>query len=245
MRAANTLLPKMYTEIAPWWPLLSQPADYAEEAEFVRQLLLQACDPAPRTLLELGSGGGNNASFLKAHFQMTLVDLSPDMLAVSRRLNPECEHLLGDMRSVRLGRAFDAVFIHDAIMYMTSLDDLRRAMQTAYLHCRLGGAAIFEPDCVREAFKPYTDHGGHDGDGRAFRYLEWVYDPDPGDTVYLTDFAYLLRFEDGSVQALQDRHVTGLFGRQEWLDLLQEVGFHPQVLVDTFQRDVFLAQKLR
>ena len=42
----------------------------------------------PETLLELGSGGGNNASFLKMRFDMTLVDLSPGMLEVSRAALP-------------------------------------------------------------------------------------------------------------------------------------------------------------
>jgi hypothetical protein len=37
------------------------------------------------------------------------------MLEVSRRLNPDCEHPPGDIRSVRLGRTFDVVFVHDAI----------------------------------------------------------------------------------------------------------------------------------
>ena len=53
------------------------------------------------------------------------------MLALSRTINPECEHLQGDMRSVRLGRAFDAIFIHDAICYMTSEDELLEALRTA------------------------------------------------------------------------------------------------------------------
>jgi SAM-dependent methyltransferase len=43
-------------------------------------------------VLELGSGGGNNASHLKARFEMVVVEPSPAMLAVSRALNPECEH---------------------------------------------------------------------------------------------------------------------------------------------------------
>ena len=59
---------------------------------------------------------------------MTLVDRSAGMLAVSQRLNPECEHVLGDMRTVRLNRLFDAVLIHDAIMYMLSLADLLQAL---------------------------------------------------------------------------------------------------------------------
>jgi hypothetical protein len=79
-----------------------------------------------------------------------------------------------------LGREFDSVFIHDAIVYMTTTYDLRSAVKTAYVHLKPGGAALFEPDYVRETFKPSTRHGGHDGKDRALRYLEWTYDPDPG-----------------------------------------------------------------
>src|SRR5512141_1279143 len=127
---------KLYNELAEWWPLLSNPDDYADEAAFARQLLHGAGLADGATLLELGSGGGNNAYHLKTYFRMTLSDLSPGMLAVSGRLNPECEHIEGDMRTLRLGRVFDGVCVHDAIMYMTTLDDLRRAMETAYVHCR-------------------------------------------------------------------------------------------------------------
>src|SRR5262245_11097513 len=110
-------LPRLYTAFSRWWPLLSAPEDYAEEAEFYRRLFVAGCARPPQTLLELGCGGGNNASHLKKHFRLTLTDLSPDMLAVSRALNPECEHVPGDMRALRLGREFDAVLIHDAVAY--------------------------------------------------------------------------------------------------------------------------------
>jgi SAM-dependent methyltransferase len=151
-----TEAPKMYTELASWWSLLSPPGDYAEEAAFYLKALIEACERSPQTLLELGSGGGNNASHLKSRFQMVLVDLSPGMLAVSRRLNPECEHVEGDMRTVRLGRQFDCVFVHDAIVYMTTEADLRKAIETAFVHCRPGGAALFAPDHIKENFRPST-----------------------------------------------------------------------------------------
>ena len=141
--------PRLYGELASWWPLLSSPADYAEEAAFYERTFVAASELPVRTLLELGSGGGNNASFLKARSQMALVDRSPGMLEVSRVLNPECEHIEGDMRTVRLGRVFDCVFVHDAVVYMTSESDLRRAIETVYVHCKPGGAALFAPDHVR------------------------------------------------------------------------------------------------
>src|SRR5262245_15324138 len=43
--------------------------------------------------------------------------------ALAVKLNPECEHIVGDMRSMQLDRTFDVVFIHDAIAYMTNESD--------------------------------------------------------------------------------------------------------------------------
>lgn len=222
-------LPLLYNDLADWWPLLSAPADYAEEAAWYRQILLEVCHRPPVTLLELGSGGGNNASHLKARFQLTLVDLSSQMLATSRRLNPDCEHLQGDMRTVRLGRQFDAVFIHDAISYLTTEADLRQAIDTAFVHCRPGGAALFCPDFLADGFRVYTRHGGHDDGSRALRYLEWVWDPDPADTSYFMEMAYLLRDADGNVQPYYDRHEFGLFDRAAWLRIIAEAGFEARM----------------
>jgi hypothetical protein len=147
------------------------------------------------------------------------------MLALSRTINPECEHVEGDMRTLRLGRAFDAAFVHDAVDYMTSRDDLRAAMQTAFVHLRPGGVALFVPDFIRERFAPRTSHGGNDEGTQGLRYLEWVWDPDPEDDTYVADFAYLLREEDGTVRVEHDRHECGVFPRATWLELLDGAGF--------------------
>jgi SAM-dependent methyltransferase len=222
--------PRLYGDLASWWPLMSAPEEYVEEAAFYLKALTDACARTPETVLELGSGGGNNASHLKAHFNMVLVDLSEGMLEHSRVLNPECEHVQGDMRTIRLDRQFDAVFVHDAICYMTTESDLRKAIDTAFLHCKGGGAALFAPDHVRENFRPSTDHGGHDGPDRSLRFLEWTWNPDPSDTTYTTDYAYLLRSKDGSVRVELDRHIDGLFSRGDWLRWLADAGFQPKVL---------------
>jgi len=128
---------KLYHKLACWWHLLSAPEDYEEEAMIFENVLLQSC-PNLKTLLELGSGGGNNASHLKKYFEMALIDISPKMIKVSKKLNPECEHIIGDMRDIRLGRVFNGVFIHDAIMYMLTIYDLKRALETAFVHCKRG-----------------------------------------------------------------------------------------------------------
>jgi len=227
----------MYSDLAPWFHLLTHPSDYEEEAGFVSRVVDDVGDGDSRTLLELGSGGGNNASHLKARFECTLTDLSPEMLALSATLNPECEHLEGDMRTLRLGRTFDVVFIHDAISYLTSEDDLRAAIETAFVHVRPGGVVILIPDATTEIFKPHTDHGGHDGeDGRSLRYLEWTHALEPGTSTYATDYAILARGPGDEIKVVHDRHTLGLFPGATWERLIAEVGLE---LVESTVEDPF------
>lgn len=222
--------PSLYRELASWYPLLTPVADYVEEAAFYRRVFETHCQATPRTLLDLGCGGGHNAAHLKASLACTLLDIAPAMLEQSRRLNPQCEHILGDMRTARLGRVFDCVLLHDAVGYMASRADLARAIATAYEHTAGGGVAMFGPDFVAETFEPGTEAGGSDADGRGVRYLEWRWIPEASCEIYLTDMAYLLRDADGSVQVFHDRHVMGLFSRSVWLDLIAAAGFEPRAI---------------
>jgi SAM-dependent methyltransferase len=227
---------RLYRDLAPWFHLLTAPADYAIEAGRYRALALAAC-PGARTLLELGSGGGNNASHLARDFACTLTDTSPEMLAVSRALNPECEHLPGDMRTLRLDRTFDVVLVHDAVMYLTTETDLSLCAETAAAHLRPGGVALFVPDCTLEGYRPGTSHGGHDGaDGRSLRYLEWSHAP-TGATSADVDFAILLRHPDGRTEVVHDRHVFGLFPESTWLRTLDRAGLDVTVHAGDVDRE--------
>jgi trans-aconitate methyltransferase len=233
-------LPRLYRELASWWSLLSPPAEYDDEAADLLRKLAAGGGPTSGTLLELGAGGGSLASHLKRRFTLTLTDKSPAMLDVSRTVNPECEHLVGDMRSLRLPRSYDVVLVHDAITYATDPDTVRAVLRTAAVHCRSGGIVAILPDHVRETFQGGTEHGGHDApDGRALRYLEWTWDPDPTDTTYTVDYVFLLRTPDGAVAVEHERHIEGLFSRAEWLEWLAEAGFRPGADTDEWGRVVF------
>jgi len=241
---------RFYGDLAPWWPLISPVAEYESEAAYIATLLHSAALPVA-DLLELGSGGGHIATHLARHFTMTLVDISPDMVEVSRRQNPQSTHAVGDMRTVRLGTDFDAVLIHDAIDYMVSVDDLRAAVRTAFVHCRPGGMAVFLPDDVAETYAASSDHGGSDGDdGRGARYLAWSWDPDPADTWALTYYTFVLRDPDGGVEVAHECHRTGVFSRGVWLEVLADAGFEPSAVEedtdeDRTPRTVFIGHRPR
>jgi SAM-dependent methyltransferase len=215
----------LYRELAGWWPLISPPVEYAADAAVIATIFGSAEIPV-RTVLDLGSGGGHVALHLKGGRSMTLVDLSAEMLAVSRRLNPDCAHVQGDMRTVRLGRLFDAVLVHDAVDYVTSQHDLRRVIETAFIHCRPAGLAVFAPDYTAETFRAAAGGGGgRDGAGRQASFRERTSDPDPGDDWILAEYEFSLREADGTVRIVPEAHRLGSFGRETWLRLLAGAGF--------------------
>jgi SAM-dependent methyltransferase len=237
---------RLYSDLAGWWPLVSPPSHYVEEAADLIPLLQGSDAVPPLTLLELGSGGGSLAYHLKDRFTLTLSDRSPHMLAVNRDVNPECEHILGDMTTLDLGREFDRVLVHDAIMYATTPDTVRATLRTAVKHCRMGGRVVVVPDFVRETFEPSSDIGGEDGsDGRALRYLEWTWDPDPADHTYQVAYAFMLREADGQIRVEQDLHREGCFPRADWLAWFSEAGMITQIHHDPWKRDVFVGIKNR
>lgn len=228
--------PRLYGELASWFHLLTPPAGYAEEANIFAQTFEAFSRRPVKTMLELGSGGGNNATYLKQRYALTLTDLSAEMLELSRGINPECEHIQGDMRTLQLGRLFDAVFVHDAIAYITTEGDLEAVVRTAFDHLAPGGLTLLVPDDTTEILDRRASFGGSDGGGRGLRYLEWPHAP-RGTTLDIT-FVYVLR-EGDDERVEVDRHTVGVFPRATWMRLLEAVGFTPEAVPyphSTFER---------
>ncbi len=225
---------RLYSDLAHLWPLVSPPEDYAEEAAYWRDALRFRLGPGRHRLLELGVGGGHNLSHLTSEFEAVGVDLSPQMLNHSRRLNPEVRHHIGDMRTVRLGESFDAVLIHDAVSYMLTEDDLRATFGTARTHLRHRGLLLVMPDLIADSFIPgrlfnWDIPLPSDPDAVSVRVEEFLTDPDPTDTTIESRITiYISEGEKERVET--DVHVTGLFPLATWLDLLDEAGFDTEVL---------------
>ena len=180
-------------------------------------------------------GGGHNLSHLTADFDATAVDLSPCMLEISRSLNPDVDHYLGDMRTVRLGRKFDAVLIHDAVSYMLNEDDLRAAFATARAHLRRdGGLLLAAPDLVRDTFRSgkvlhWSGRPPLQPGDTEVRVEERLSDPDPADTTVESLFIYTIT-ENGVKRVERDVHVSGLFPIATWIALMKEAGFEVEAL---------------
>jgi len=220
---ANVLL---FHDLTEWYPLVTRPEDYRRECASYVSLITEA-HPNARTLLDLGSGGGHCALHLSAVFDCTMIDISKPMIDISSRLNPGCRHQIADMREVRLDQRFDVVFLHDAVHHMRCIDDLKRAIRTAFVHLHPGAIALLVPNYTTETFSPYRKTGGHaDSQGRSLRYAEQAF-PREADcaTSHKIVFTYWLSENGKPTRTVHDMDEYGLFSKSEWMFALSQSGF--------------------
>ena len=222
--------PRLYYDLAYLWPILDPPEDFIEEAGFWKAVLSKKLGAGRHAILELGVGGGHLLSHLASEFEATAVDISPQMISLSRKLNPQVEHIVGDMRSVRIGRRYKAVLIHDAVSYLLSETDISDTLETAAAHLCNGGLLIMCPDWYRETF-----HGTYETDrismkdGTSIFLEQRVSDVDPQDTLIETSFK-LTFGENGDNRTIEDIHITGLFSLETWLTLMDKMNFDAEAL---------------
>ncbi len=137
-----------FQKYSAYYDLLYADKDYAAEADYVARAL----GPA-RAVLELGSGTGRHGRLLAERgFTVLGVELSAEMAAEARRCGGAgragagsfaCE--VGDLRSFRAGRTFDAVIsLFHVMSYQTGNDDLTAAFRTAADHLPAGGVFFFD-----------------------------------------------------------------------------------------------------
>ena len=215
---------RLYSDLAHWWPHISPRESYEAEAQVHLRLIDDALGRMATSILELGSGGGRLAAIYGSDREVVLSDLSPEMIEQSQQHNPTREHVVGDMRSMRLNRTFDAVVIQDAVMYLTSPEDLLATFITAAEHLKTGGVLLILPDVVKETFQEGSISGGTFGSPAA-QLLEWHWDPNPDDDTFQVDMCLMIRNENGEIETIHEQHKMGLFDRSTLCRLMREAGF--------------------
>lgn len=227
--ARSDSAPRLYSDLAWLWPLWGEvDGDYADYCRAVDGLIRRYAQRPVQSLLVIGCGGGKNVCNLKRAYTVTGLDLSPEMLAQARELNPECRFVQGDMRHFDLGQVFDAILIDDAISHMHSRTDLEAALQAAVRHLAPGGVLVTTPDATRESFRQnQTTATTVVRDGLTVTFIENLHDPNPDDEHYETTVIYLIR-EYGQLRIETDHWTLGLFPIAVWHQALRASGLELQ-----------------
>lgn len=119
--------------------------DYAGECARLTSLIRER-KPDARSLLDVACGTGKHLEVMQRSFAVEGADIDAGLLAVARsRLGTVPLHD-ADMRTLALGRRFDAVTcLFSAVGHLTDTDELDAAIAAMSTHLEPGGVLIVEP----------------------------------------------------------------------------------------------------
>ncbi|HVU78459.1 MAG TPA: class I SAM-dependent methyltransferase [Gaiellaceae bacterium] len=143
--------------------------DYAAECAAIARLVRER-KPDARTLLDVACGTGKHLELLRDDFECEGVDLDEGLLELARKRLPGLPLHRGDMRTLDLGRTFDAVTcLFSSIGFVGSSEGLSAAAQAFARHVSPGGVLLVEPWITPDAWIPNRPHAlAGNGDGIAF-----------------------------------------------------------------------------
>lgn len=100
--------------------------------------------PQGGSILDIGCGAGEPIAryFIEAGDDLTGVDSSASMIALCRSRFPQRTFILGDMRTLALGRRFDGVLAWDSFFHLKQ-DDQRRMFPVFQRHAAPGAPLMF------------------------------------------------------------------------------------------------------
>ena len=99
-----------------------------------------------RKILEVGCGSGNLAKlFLKAKYDYTGIDISPQMLAIAKEVEPRANFFKVDMRNMKLRNQFDAILVTGrSFTFMTRNEDVMAALKSIRANLKQNGIFIVD-----------------------------------------------------------------------------------------------------
>jgi SAM-dependent methyltransferase len=187
--------------------------DYGAESRRL-QALIEERSPGAATLLDLACGTCKHLEQLRAWYEVSGLDLDPQLLEIARGRLDGIDLHEGDMTSFSLGRTFDVVTcLFSSIGYVGTVERLDGAIAAMAAHLDPGGVLIVEPWLAPEVWVADRPH------------LLSVDEPDlkiarmtisgREGRLAIMDFEYLIGTPAG-IEAFSERHAAALFTDDEY-----------------------------
>ena len=233
----------MFSNSAHFYDAVYSFKDYGSESQRL-QALIEERSPGAATLLDVACGTGKHLEQLRAWYEVSGLDLDPQLLEIAQERLGVVELHERDMTSFSLGRTFDVVTcLFSSIGYVGTVDRLDGAIAAMAAHLNPVGVLIVEPWLTPEVWVADQPH------------LLSVDEPDlkiarmtisgREGRLAIMNFEYLIGTPAG-IEAFSERHEAALFTDEEYRQAFSAVGLSvehdPEGLIG---RGLYIAQRAR
>jgi ubiquinone/menaquinone biosynthesis C-methylase UbiE len=147
-----------YTKFANYYDAFYSTKNYEADSERTRKLIEKFKSSTGKDMLEVACGTGNYMRYLKRHYNITGLDIDPDMLKIARRKFKDIIFIRADMRVFSLKKRFDVIIcLFSSISHLKTYNGLEKAIRNFVKHLKPGGVVIFEPFINPELYEDRMD----------------------------------------------------------------------------------------
>lgn len=212
----------MFAKTAQYYDKIYAFKDYRGEAERLAALIQDRLRSGGNRLLDVACGTGRHIEHLRADWAVEGLDLDSQLLDIARQRNPGVPLYQANMTDFHLDHAFDVVTcLFSSIGYVTTLDNLGRAVTCMANHLLPGGLLLVEPWFTPEDWQPNTVHGLYIDEPEL--KIARINTSFAEGRLSCFDFHYLIGTPLGTHHAVE-RHELGLFTTAEMCAAFVDAG---------------------
>lgn len=213
--------------------IYQQTRDYAAQAKQVRDWI-KSHNADAHTLLDVACGTGLHISQLNEWFEVSGVDVSPEMVRIAQSRNPLSTIEVGDMQNFELHRQFDSVIcMFSSITYSGSIEGLHQTLDTFARHLTPGGIVIVEPYIAVSMWKdsPLGVLRVAETDELKVAFIDRAI----RDGRRVKREIYYVVGSTNGLEHISEEHHFYLFTREEYEDAFRNAGLHVEFIEDGFE----------
>jgi SAM-dependent methyltransferase len=214
---------QLYKKYAKYYDKIHDKFDQKKESEFINWAVDKHKLSEGNYLLDVACGTGRHIEFLKDYYKILGVDINPEMLKIARLKIPEVKFMKGDMKKLNIEEKFDVVIcMFSAVNYNTTFEELKTTFENFYNHLKNGGILIFDLGLNIENWIEGLISVDTVVDENLKIAIICQSHLDNG--VFNADFVFLIK-ENGKLDFDIDQHELGVFGIENVIELMEDVGF--------------------
>jgi SAM-dependent methyltransferase len=202
--------------------------DYEAETAELRRIIEES-RPGAKTLLDVACGTGAHLAALSRWYEVEGADISPAMLEVARGRVPGVALHQADMRTIDLGKTFEAVIcLFSSIGYITDPTEMRSTVARLAAHVAPGGVLVLDgwvrPDEWREGNRPEPEIA-RDSETTVVRLASsWR-----KGSITEMDMHHLVQTADG-VEYFIEHHRLALTATEDYVAAVESAGLSARVI---------------
>ncbi len=207
-----------------------------------------------KDLLEIGCGSGNLAKlFIKSAINYTGLDLSNDMIKLSKEKNPAGNFIQGDMSNFKLKNKVDSIIITArTTSYLLTNNAVSNALKAIRENLETGGILSFDFIDANRFFKEIKKGKKIKHEAKVHHqmyYRESFMKPNRAldNFMFHWDAVYFKKENENNIQLTEDKSIVRAFTKDEWKLFLELNDFKLLELIDrksyAFDTYVVVAKK--